>query len=211
MQKITVLLITLIILQSNVISQQITVFRDNMVKFRMKTHSLISVKTITLNKNNSRLFTINFLVNNYCLKRPEYYLYEDEKENEVHVVAQRKGSKVAAKCFINWLKDGGANSFHHKPSKLNFTVKGDLQILIHHSDNKPDMIDLDDMILAQGHAGATNNWWIAGIYCKNKSRQRIECKAHDGRKWYKEKGYNLPPVCFRRPHNHVNTIDIVDC
>ena len=46
------------------------------------------------------------------------------------------------------------------PSELNFAVSGNLSVAMHNTTSV-----CQEMKIAQGHHGSTNNWWVAGTKC----------------------------------------------
>ena len=123
-----------------------------------------------------------------------------------NVQAGRKGSKDTAKCFLNWFKTKGVTTFNHHPAKLNFAVKGALDIIIINPNGTSNDNILQDVVLAQGHTTRSrNNWWIGGVHCTTKSHHRIACTAVNSL------GNNVPPVCFHRESGYINRIDMVNC
>ena len=211
MQKVIISLITLFVLQSSIFSQASFTYRDNTLEFKMKTDHFMSSNKIAASIKDAKKMTIDFWAYTRCFTKRHQYTSVYAKGDKLYVYSQRKGSKKVAHCFTDWLKDEGTKSFKHNPSKLNFAFEGDLLIMPPGTNGFKVMIAVQDMVLAQGHAGASNNWWIGGVHCKNISKHRLECPATNARVGYGEWGYNLPPVCFKRRHNHVHTIEIVDC
>lgn len=82
----------------------------------------------------------------------------------------RHGSKEVADWFMNATSDGqgnGGNTFHkERPDKLNFALKGDLEFVmgpfnnIEKGSSNNITASFPDVVLAQGHTGASNNWWM---------------------------------------------------
>ncbi|MCY4177201.1 MAG: hypothetical protein OXD32_01715 [Endozoicomonadaceae bacterium] len=71
------------------------------------------------------------------------------------------------------------STFAHEPGNLNFAVLGNLII-----NGK----QFNDVVLAQGKAGASNNWWFAGLNCtyydnSNVYAEAVDCTATDGTDW----------------------------
>lgn len=76
------------------------------------------------------------------------------------VKAGRKGSEGVADWFKAQVGAGQTLVCDSKgtfPDKLNFAVKGTLKMTI--GDKK---ITCDNVIVAQGHFGVNNNWWMGG-------------------------------------------------
>lgn len=81
----------------------------------------------------------------------------------------RKGSKEVA----NWLNEkipADHTTFNHAADKLNFAFFGTLSLYYTYMtvDKQGEKITFtfENVALAQGHAGANNNWWFGGKYCK---------------------------------------------
>ncbi|MCY4330298.1 MAG: hypothetical protein OXC48_09525, partial [Endozoicomonadaceae bacterium] len=70
------------------------------------------------------------------------------------------------------------STFAREPSNLNFAILGNLII-----NGK----QFNDIVLAQGHIGASNDWWFAGKNCTyfhNKNvYAAVDCQATDGTDW----------------------------
>ncbi|MCY4328976.1 MAG: hypothetical protein OXC48_02650 [Endozoicomonadaceae bacterium] len=76
-------------------------------------------------------------------------------------------------------KELGKSTFNYEPGKLNFAVQGNLII-----NGK----QFNDIILAQGHTGFSNNWWFAGRHCTKYDNnevyaEAVDCIATDGTDW----------------------------
>lgn len=81
-------------------------------------------------------------------------------EARIVVKAGRKGSDGVATWFQKQVGAGQTLVCDTKgtfPDKLNFAVKGTLKMTI--GDKK---ITCNDVIVAQGHFGLNNNWWMGG-------------------------------------------------
>lgn len=81
----------------------------------------------------------------------------------------RHGSKEVADWFVSATSDGqgnGGNTFHQeRPDKLNFALKGDLELVLGDWNGTAGgrvniTANFKDVVLAQGHTGASNNWWL---------------------------------------------------
>ena len=118
--------------------------------------------------------------------------------------SRKKNSKSTAKCFRHWFRTGGAIAFNHYPSKLNFAFKGYLSIIIPDTDGHEETVMFDEMVLAQGHKGGSNNWWFGGVNCTARSNHRIECPPFNSLAYQ-------PHFCFHRASDDVNKIYIVSC
>lgn len=86
------------------------------------------------------------------------------KSAKIVVTAGRKSSSDVASWFKSEVGDGkavAARSLNPLPGKLNFAVAGTLVIRIGDQNTV-----CDNVIVAQGHAGSYNDWWIGGPYMK---------------------------------------------
>lgn len=78
----------------------------------------------------------------------------------IRVNAGRKKSDQVAKWFKNRAGKGQTvvcDSAGTYPNELNFAVQGTLKI----TNVSDEVIVCDNFIIAQGHFGANNNWWIS--------------------------------------------------
>jgi len=86
------------------------------------------------------------------------------KSAKIVVKAGRKGSSGPADWFKAQVGDGkviASRSWSSLPKNLNFAVEGTLVIRIGDQNTV-----CDNVIIAQGHAGAYNDWWLGGPYMK---------------------------------------------
>jgi len=86
-------------------------------------------------------------------------------EGRTDFIVGRKGSSQVAVWFSD--KIGAShNTFGHDPGELNFAFLGELTLMIEGPDLNPDYpVTFQGIALAQGHSGATNNWWFGGRHC----------------------------------------------
>lgn len=148
--------------------------------------------------HNNRLFfsgatnVVNFTITDHCIAQEQPF------ENKVTVIkkgkphidirAGRHNNKHTAKCLISMFKKKRFTeehfTFYQHPMQLNFAVKGTLSINGEYFDN---------IILAQGHSGLTNNWWFGGEACQytnnTKASNAVNCTARDGKSWCFIRGY----------------------
>jgi len=74
----------------------------------------------------------------------------------------RSGSDDVASWWTNRIKTS-ENTFKHNPGKLNFAFLGTLTVTLKDFIHDSFMTTtFEDVALAQGHAGSTNNWWFGG-------------------------------------------------
>lgn len=77
------------------------------------------------------------------------------------IEADRKGSKKVANQFKNWVGDENHCIAKTKddelPGSLNFAMKGTLTLT-----GSDVSYPFKDVVIAQGHSGVNNNWWIGG-------------------------------------------------
>lgn len=136
-------------------------YHDNVVKLELKKGKLY--------EDNNGSFGY-FEVKDFCITEgqdPEGKIklgnkYSINKDGEIVFSVGRKGSKTVAE----WWKDRIAadhTTFNHDPEELNFAFIGDLVLNASTSDGDIcKTITFKNIGLAQGHAGASNNWWFGG-------------------------------------------------
>ncbi|MCY4330901.1 MAG: hypothetical protein OXC48_12625 [Endozoicomonadaceae bacterium] len=121
----------------------------------------------------------------------------------IKIKAERKKSSDV----VSQVKKANGNSifkdnstFGKNPGKLNFAVQGTLII-----NGK----QFNDIILAQGHTGLSNNWWFAGLHCTRYIYTRaeinaIDCIATDGTDWCFTRGYEYTADLYSKTKpNHI--------
>ena len=74
---------------------------------------------------------------------------------KLHFTVGRKASKDVANSF-NAACPPEHNTFNHTAGELNFWVKGNLEMTLGNGNTYTFL----NVYLAQGHSGATNNWWF---------------------------------------------------
>jgi hypothetical protein len=88
----------------------------------------------------------------------------------------RKGSKAVADWF-NARIGSSQNTFDHSADDLNFAFLGILELTI--KDNKADgqeqTTTFQDISLAQGNTGSSNNWWFGGKSCSHLEDNQVTC------------------------------------
>jgi hypothetical protein len=97
----------------------------------------------------------------------------------------RKGSENVASWFSGRIS-ASENTFNHEPGDLNFAILGTFKIqFVKTPDKKYDGIwwIFENVMLAQGHSGSTNNWWFGGKGFKHNGDWRVDAtgKSEDGR------------------------------
>ncbi len=86
------------------------------------------------------------------------------KSVQIVVKAGRKGSSGPAEWFKSQVGNGkviASRSWSSLPRDLNFAVEGTMVIRIGDQNTT-----CDDVIVAQGHTGSYNDWWIGGPFMK---------------------------------------------
>ena len=129
-----------------------------------------SEQTNELNFNISGVQYLSFTELSYSITSGQPYggasgsVKDGLKSAKIVVKAGRKGSSDVASWFKSEVGDGkavAARSLNPLPGKLNFAVAGTLVIRIGDQNTV-----CDNVIVAQGHAGSYNDWWIGGPYMK---------------------------------------------
>ncbi|RUL71474.1 hypothetical protein [Dyella choica] len=114
----------------------------------------------------------------------------------------RKGSSQVAAWFNDKIH-ANQNTFGHGADQLNFAFIGTLTLQLQQG-----TFTLPGIALAQGHAGATNNWWFGGQTCTyldgsilGYDHTSVKCVATnaDGSKW---------TITFLRGANDVSEVEI---
>ncbi|MCY4176885.1 MAG: hypothetical protein OXD32_00095 [Endozoicomonadaceae bacterium] len=94
------------------------------------------------------------------------------------------------------------SSFTYKklPRKLNFSVEGALFV---------NGLEFDDIVLAQGHHGAINDWWFGGNYCfvADDVTNAVNCTSTTGENWCFIRGKSSE--ISKLPHTSPNKIKVV--
>lgn len=134
------------------------------------------------NGENIVLISVKFTKTDACVSSKQQLVKIYSKDQSVIVLAGRHASKSAADCFNNWIP-ASKTIFQHSPKKLNFAVKGTLNIIIAITSTQyPQFRDytFQNIVLGQGHSFITNNWWFGGSSCestKTSVQQKIGLKS----------------------------------
>lgn len=88
----------------------------------------------------------------------------------------RKGSGEVASWF-NTRVPANRNTFNHTAGDLNFAFMGTLTITVTGGilGGGRDTYTFQNVSLAQGHSGASNNWWFGGSTCMYISNNEVSC------------------------------------
>lgn len=91
----------------------------------------------------------------------------------------RKGSSKVANWFASRISSS-QNTFDKNPGDLNFAFLGDLTLTLNLKQPDPtgsyrQTVVFDDIVLAQGHSGSTNNWWFGGKNCHYDKDNMVYC------------------------------------
>ena len=86
--------------------------------------------------------------------------------------------------FWNQNINSDQNTFNHSAGALNFAFLGTLKLKFVPIDPTSPPVDatFQDVGLAQGHSGSTNNWWFGGKNCTCTTQwgaDSVECKGKD--------------------------------
>lgn len=99
------------------------------------------------------------------------------RDSKFNFIVKRKGSSDVAEFYKQHINTN-QNTFNHNPGSLNFAFLGSLTLNIENiQGNNP--YTFDDIMLAQGHTGAANNWWFGGKNCNNVGAHFVECYGSD--------------------------------
>ena len=114
----------------------------------------------------------------------------------------RKGSEGVANWF-NAQVPASQTTFGHGAGKLNFAFLGTLRMKLTGGilGGGAETFTFGKVALAQGHSGASNNWWFGGRNCVNIDSNRVSCEGVDS------KGSAVSFV-FWRGGNDVSTVGV---
>lgn len=88
----------------------------------------------------------------------------------------RKGSETTANWFNNRIQSS-QTTFNHTAGKLNFAFIGTLVLTFTSGSYGSNRVTFtfNDVAIAQGHAGASNNWWFGGKNCAYHASNTVLC------------------------------------
>lgn len=171
-------------------------YRDNDVYFKLKSgYSLISG---------------SYTVNSFSItsgQDPDHHIYAGLKvtcgsNGKMTFSIGRKGSDEVAKWF-NDRVPASQNTFNHNAGDLNFAFLGTLVLTISGGvlGSGQETYTFNDVALAQGHSGSSNNWWFGGQHCSYIQNNQVSCPGVDA---------NGGPVSFvcLRGGNDVSTVEV---
>ncbi len=112
----------------------------------------------------------------------------------------RKGSSSVAKWFNGQISEH-QNTFGHTAGELNFAFIGTLTLTITGGilGGGQGTYVFEDVAIAQGHSGASNNWWFGSKHSTYIGNNRVTCEGTN------EQGYAVS-FTFLRGGNSVNNI-----
>lgn len=97
-----------------------------------------------------------------------------DHNGEFNFRAGRKSSKDVARWFNGECNPKTNTTFGHSAKKLNFAFMGTLRLKIAQEIvNHQFDVKFEDILIAQGSSGATNNWWFGGKTCTHISSGQI--------------------------------------
>lgn len=104
----------------------------------------------------------------------------------------RKGSEETAKWF-NKKIDADATTFGHTAGKLNFAFIGKLVLIFTGGimGGKEIPYTFENIAIAQGHTGASNNWWFGGKECINHGFNAVSVEDTEGHLFLFRRGHNF--------------------
>lgn len=103
-------------------------------------------------------------------------VYPINANGEIVFRVGRKGSSEVA----NWWKEripANHTTFNHDPGDLNFAFIGELVLYVA---SIKKVVTYKNVGLAQGHAGASNNWWFGGKEMRYIGNHKVFGKDIDG-------------------------------
>jgi hypothetical protein len=114
----------------------------------------------------------------------------------------RKGSSDTARWFNERISTG-QNTFGHTAGELNFAFLGTLKMTVKGGllGGREETLTFLNVALAQGHSGASNNWWFGGQNCSYIQNNRVICNGTNSR------GEGISFVC-QRGGNDVSVVGV---
>lgn len=114
----------------------------------------------------------------------------------------RHGTDETANWF-NTRIPAGKTTFNHTAGKLNFAFIGTLELILTGGilGTEQKRFIFQDIAIAQGHAGTSNNWWFGGTHCANLDGNRVSGRGETN---------NQTKISFKfhRGGNNVHTVDV---
>lgn len=138
------------------------------------------------------------------IKAPLAQSYEGNKGSLSWSIGRQPSSDVAT--WFTQKIGANENTFGHDPSKLDFAFLGTLELILTGGALGPnqDTYVLKDIALAQGHDGASYNWWFGGPRCKKQTNDNVVMCP----------GVSTAPhtwfFYFKRGGNDANTVDLTE-
>ena len=145
--------------------------------------------------NKKTLIIDSFKTNDQCISKQQPFskfvdVGHSKKKSFLKIKAGRKNSNNVVACLSNRLLHDNMKhyfTFNHKARWLNFAFKGDLTINSFSKGSSMDKsVTFENIIVAQGRSGLSNNWWIGGVNCRHaylhhhsKNINMVECTAKD--------------------------------
>ncbi|EUK18805.1 PI-PLC domain-containing protein [Commensalibacter papalotli (ex Servin-Garciduenas et al. 2014)] len=91
----------------------------------------------------------------------------------------RKGSGAVASWFNGQVDTAKNTTFGHAAGNLNFAFIGNLELTVQNS-GVTTTYKFNDVVLAQGKSGSTNNWWFGGKNCERTGDNQVQLLSADG-------------------------------
>lgn len=127
-------------------------------------------------------------------------VYNFGSDGKITFQVGRKGSNDVASWFNNRIP-ANQTTFNHSADKLNFAFIGTLILTLtgDHLGNQQQSFIFQNLGIAQGHTGASNNWWFGGMNCTYTPPTQVIAKGKDNQ------GNDIT-FLFLRGDNDVNVI-----
>ena len=146
--------------------------KDDCADNVLRAYILVGDADGNLNANNYYLWDItggDFQITNFHVTKGQDYalnigIHHPLSYGEFHFGADRKGSKEVAATFSE-VCPPERNTFNKNPDKLNFWIKGDMRLNFRNGKS----YTFPNTYIAQGHSGASNNWWFGNDAMTNYS------------------------------------------
>lgn len=105
-----------------------------------------------------------------------------DNEGKMVFYVGRKGSEDTAKWFNDRIAPS-QTTFDHSAGELNFAFIGTLKLTLTGGIfvSGQETFTFSDVTIAQGHAGASNNWWFGGTHCSYMKDHKVSCTGISSR------------------------------
>lgn len=113
---------------------------------------------------------------------PDNHIYDGYTTSGTNTLSFSVGRHGTSEV-ANWFNSNIAadqTTFGHTAGELNFAFIGALTMKVSYADfGVEEHYVMQDVALAQGHSGATDNWWFGGKACRNTGGNSVKCAGFE--------------------------------